>query len=107
MREVQPKALKMFDRDHIEGLLSQQILAEDTELLAESAKQLNCLVTEFKRACDRTNMRVNEEKSKATVMGRAGIYRCTPVGSWDRWGHYGVVTSFDNFGNCFSSEGTL
>ena len=43
----------MIDRDLIEWLLAQILLAVDTALVAELAGQLQCLVTELGRVYER------------------------------------------------------
>ena len=52
-----------------EWLLSQLLFADDTALVAESAEQLQCLVSEFGRVCDRRKLRVNVDKSKVMIVG--------------------------------------
>ena len=52
-----------------EWLLSQLLFADDTALVAESAEQLQCLVREFGRVCERRKLRVNVDKSKVMIVG--------------------------------------
>ena len=55
-------------------LLSQLLLGDNMALVAESAKQLQCLVTEFGRVCKGRKLRVNVKKAR---------------GSWDECGDNG------------------
>ena len=61
---TQGKAVKKFDRDQRERFLSQLIFADATRLFAESAEQLQCLGTEFKRVCEGRKLKVNLEKTR-------------------------------------------
>ena len=50
---------------------SQLLFAYDTALVADSTEQLQALVREFGRVCERKKLRVNVDKSKVMVTGRA------------------------------------
>ena len=51
-------------------VLSQLLFADDTALMAESAEQLQCLVSEFGRVCKRRKLRINVNKSKVMCIER-------------------------------------
>ena len=95
--------VKMTVEDGGEWVLSQLLFADDTALVAESAEQLQRLVTEFGKVCKRRKLRVNVEKSKVMCGG----------GSEDRempnimlnGERMEVVNSFKYLGSCFDSEG--
>ena len=51
-------------------VLSQLLFADDTALVAESAEQLQCLVSEFGRVCKGRKLRINVNKSKVMCIER-------------------------------------
>ena len=83
--------------------MSQLLFADDTALVAESAEQLQCLVREFGRVCERRKLRVNVEKSKVMSVG-VNVEPSLPniMLNGERME---VVNSFKYLGSCFSSDG--
>ena len=61
---VNGMGVKMSVGGEEEWVLSQLLFADDTALVAESAEQLQCLVSEFERVCKQRKLRVNVNKSK-------------------------------------------
>ena len=89
--------------NEIEWMLSQLLFADDTALVAESAEQLQCLVSEFGRVCERRKLRVNVDKSKVMIVGEnvdPSLLEIMLNGE-----RMEVVTSFKYLGSCFSSDG--
>ena len=68
--KTQRKGVKIVDWIQTESFLSQLLIADDTVLVAELTEQLQCLVKEFGRICERKILRENPEKIMATVVGR-------------------------------------
>ena len=84
-------------------MLSQLLFADDTALVAESAEQLQCLVREFGRVCERRKLRVNVDKSKVMCAGEnvdPSLLNIMLNGE-----RMEVVNSFKYLGSCFSSDG--
>ena len=72
-------------------------------VVAESAEQLQCLVSEFGRVCKRRKLRVNVDKSKVmSVEVNVGPSMLNIVLNGERME---VVNSFKYLGTCFSSDG--
>ena len=74
---MQGKKVKMIDRDQRECLVSLLFLADDTVLVTESTKRLECSVAEFGKVCEGSQLRVNVEKRKLWWSNGRG---CTPSG---------------------------
>merc|ERR1712001_819488 len=100
---VNGMGVKMRVHGESEWILSQLLFADDTALVAESAEQLQCLVREFGRVCERRKLRVNVEKSKVMSVG-VNVETSLPniMLNGERME---VVNSFKYLGNCFSSDG--
>ena len=64
---LQAKGFKIIIPDQREWLLNKLLLADNTALLstlvAESAQQLQCLVTELERACKCRKLKLKVEKN--------------------------------------------
>jgi len=83
--------------------VSQFFFADDTALVAESAEQLQCLVREFGRVCERRKLRVNVDKSKVMSVGESvepSLLNIMLNGE-----RMEVVNSFKYLGSYFSSDG--
>ena len=63
----------MIEQDQKILLLNPLLFGDDMVLAAESAKQLQFLVTEFGRVCRGRRLRVNMDKCKFMVVGRKGV----------------------------------
>ena len=77
--------------------------ADDTALVANSAEQLQCLVREFGRGCERRMLRVNVDKSKVMCVGvnvDPSLFNIELNGE-----RMEMVNSFKYLGSCFSSDG--
>ena len=100
---VNGMGVKMRVHGESEWILSQLLFADDTALVAESAEQLQCLVREFGRVCERRKLRVNVEKSKVMSVG-VNVEPSLPniMLNGERME---VVNSFKYLGSCFSSDG--
>ena len=84
-------------------MLSQLFFADDTALVADSAEQLQCLVREFGRVCERRKLRVNVDKSKVMCVGvnvEPSLYNIMLNGE-----RMEMVNSLKYMGSCFSSDG--
>ena len=100
---VNGMGVKMSVGGEEEWVLSQLLFADDTALVAESAEQLQCLVSEFGRVCKRRKLRVNVDKSKVmSVEVNVGPSLLNIVLNGERME---VVNSFKYLGSCFSSGG--
>ena len=100
---VDGMGVKMRGEGDREWMLSQLLFADDTALVAESAEQLQCLVREFGRVCERRKLRVNVDKSKVMCVGEnvePSLLNITLNGE-----RMEVVNSFKYLGSCFSSDG--
>ena len=84
-------------------VLSQLLFADDTALMAESAEQLQCLVTEFGRVCKRRKLRINVNKRKVMCIERNE--KPTPLNITLNGERIEVVNSFKYLGLCFSRDG--
>ena len=51
-------------------MLRQLLFDDDAALVPESAEQLQCLVREFGRVCERLKLRVNVDESKFMCVGQ-------------------------------------
>ena len=100
---VNGMGVKMRVHGESEWILSQLLFADDTALVAESAEQLQCLVREFGRVCERRKLRVNVDKSKIMCVGvNVDPSLCNIRLNGER---LEVVNSFKYLGSCFSSDG--
>ena len=63
----------MIHRDHRAWRLTQLVFAEDTGVVAESAEQLQCLVTELERVCETSKLRLKKRKSNVVIVGREEV----------------------------------
>merc|ERR1711875_161267 len=86
-----------------EWVLSQLLFADDTALVAESAEQLQCLVSEFGRVCERRKLRVNVDKSEVMVVGENVDVSLLDIMLNGK--RMEAVDSFNYLGSCFSSDG--
>ena len=102
---VPGKGVKMRVDGEREWMLSQLLFADDTALVAESAEQLQCLVREFGRVCERRKLRVNVDKSKVMCVGE--IVEPSLMNIMLNGERMEVVNSFKYLGSCFSSDGGL
>ena len=97
------RGVKLRNESGNEWVLSQLLFADDTALVADSAEQLQALVREFGRVCERRKLRVNVDKSKVMVAGRdAGPLSLNIQLNGDSLEE---VQSFKYLGSCFSSDG--
>ena len=80
-------------------VLSQLLFADDTALMAESAEQLQCLVSEFGRVCKRRKLRINVNKSKVMCIERNE--EPSPLNIMLNGERMEVVNSFKYLGSCF------
>ena len=87
----------------IEWMLSQLLFADDTALVAESAEQLQRLVSEFGSVCERRKLRVNVDKSKLMIVGEN--VNPSLLNIFLNGERMEVVNSFKYLGSCFSSDG--
>ena len=107
VREVYSRVTGKGVRMRVDGesdwMLSQLLFADDTALVADSAEQLQCLVREFGRVCERRKLRVNVDKSKVMCVGvnvDPSLFNIMLNGE-----RMEVVNSFKYLGSCFSSNG--
>ena len=107
MREVfsrvTGKGVKMRGDCEREWILSQLLFADDTALVAESAEQLQCMVREFGRVCERRKLCVNVDKSRVMCVG--DIVESSLLNVMLNGERMEVVNSFKYLGSCFSSDG--
>ena len=61
------KGVEMCDSVGSRWRVSQLLYADDTVLMADSAEDLQCLLSEFGSVCERRKLRVNVNKSKVLV----------------------------------------
>ena len=97
------KGVRMRVDGESDWMLSQLLFADDTALVADSAEQLQCLVREFGRVCERRMLRVNVDKSKVMCVGvnvDPSLFNIMLNGE-----RMEVVNSFKYLGSCFSSDG--
>ena len=100
---VNGMGVKMRVNGESEWILSQLLFADDTALVAESAEQLQCLVREFGRVCERRKLRINVDKSK--VMSVGVNFEPSLPNIMLNGERMEVVNSFKYLGSCFSSDG--
>ena len=106
VREVYVRANQAGVRMNVAGVdlvLSQLLFADDTALVAESEDQLQCLVREFGRVCDRRKLKVNVDKSKVMKIGEDT--EPVVIDIMLNGERMEVVNSFKYLGSCFSNEG--
>ena len=100
---VNGKGVRMRVDGESDWMLSQLLFADDTALVADSAEQLQCLVREFGRVCERRMLRVNVDKSKVMCVGvnvDPSLFNIMLNGE-----RMEMVNSFKYLGSCFSSDG--
>ena len=91
---------RIFERELV---LSHLFFVDNTAIVAESAEQLQSLVREFGRVCQRRKSRVNVDKSK--VMSVVGSEDPPKLNIMLIGGRMEVVDSFKYLESCFSSKG--
>ena len=97
-KSTQGKRVSMFDWDLREWLLIQLLFVDDTALVAESVKQLHCLVKELRKMCKKRKWRVNLAKNG---YGGGEGKDFTPGKSLDEREIMEVVSSFKQFEKSF------